>query len=209
MGDTTPAGEERRHLFTEPDGFDATWVHRGARQGFETAWLRRQGDGHRLVGRTCAIEDGVAWAVGYNINVDNQWRTLRADLTETVAGRDTNRVIETDGAGRWTIDGVETPSVDGCFDIDLESSALTNTIFLHRVQPSTDDLYDAPAVFVRCAPLRLERVEQTYQRTAADTANPDDVSFAYKAPAYDTDIELRFDQNGLVLDYPGLAVRFS
>ena len=72
----------------------------------------------------------------------------------------------------------------------------------------TADVYDAPAAFVRCAPLRLERVDQTYRRTTVEDC-PDDVSFEYTSPAFDTHIELRFDHDGLVIDYPWLASRHT
>ena len=208
MGATAPALADSRRLFSEPDGINATWIHRDAREGFESASLLPHGDGHRLIGHTSAFEDGVAWTVGYQIDVDNRWQTVRADVREVVAGRENCRVIESDRAGHWTVDGVDAPLLDGCRDIDLESSALTNTIFLHRVQPSTNDVYDAPAAFVRCAPLRLERIEQTYRRTI-DDARPGEFTFEYTSPAFDTNIELRFDHHGLIVDYPGLASRYS
>lgn len=208
MGVTTPAFTDGARLLSEPDGVDATWIHREARQGFESASLRGHGDGHRLVGQTTAIEDGVSWSVGYRIDVDSRWRTVCAHVTEVVGARENHCVIESDRAGRWTVDGVHAPHVNGCIDIDLESSALTNTIFLHRVQPSSGKLYDAPTAYLRCAPMRLERLDQTYRR-AGDRTHTDEVSFEYKSPAFGTDIVLRFDQYGLVNDYPGLATRYS
>ena len=195
-------------LFAEPDGIDATWAHRDARQGHESATVRPHGAGHLLTGRTRAVEDGVAWTVTYRIDVDDRWRTVRAEVSEVVDGHEHHCVVESDGAGRWTVDDVHAPQVDGCIDIDLESSALTNTIFLHRVQPSTMGLHDAPAAFLRCAPLRLERIEQTYRRTTR-AARPGEITFAYTCPAFDTDIVLRFDSHGLVTEYPGLAVRLG
>ena len=195
-----------RQPFFEPDGIDATWIHRDSREGFESAFMRRHDGGHRLIGHTTAVEEGSAWSVGYQIDVDSRWQTVRADVTELAGGREVHRVIESDRAGTWTIDGVRAHEVDGCIDLDLESSALTNTIFMHRVQPSTNDVYSAPAAFLRCAPLRLERIEQTYQRTP-DRDRPGFTTFRYTCPTFDTDIELRFDPHGLVIDYPGLAVR--
>lgn len=209
MGVTAPMHTNARQLFREPDGVDATWLHREARQGFESASLRPHGDGHRLTGHTTAVEDDVAWTVGYQIDVDSGWRTIRADICEVIAGRERRIVVESDRSGHWTVDGVNAPQANGCIDIDLESSALTNTIFLHRAQPSTNDVYDAPAAFVRCAPLRLERVDQTYQRTPCGAARPDEICFEYTSPEFGTHIDLRFDKDGLVIDYPGLAARCS
>jgi ketosteroid isomerase-like protein len=206
MGITTPAHDRQPTLFGNPDGVDATWIHRGARTGFEIATVRAHGDGHRLVGHTSATEDGAAWAVGYVIDLDAHWRTIGARLTETIGAGDTTMTIESDRAGQWTVDGTPVPELDGCIDIDLESSALTNTIFLHRVQPSSPHVHDAPAAFIRCAPLRAQRIEQTYQLTERNDSH---ISYGYTSPAYDTDVALRFDPYGLVTDYPGLAVRHS
>lgn len=201
-----PTFTHGRQLFREPDGIDATWIHRDSRQGFESAFLRRHDGGHRLIGHTTAVEEGSAWSVGYQIDVDSRWQTMRADVTELVGGREVHRVIESDRAGTWTIDGMQAHEVDGCIDLDLESSALTNTIFLHRVQPSTNDVCSAPAAFLRCAPLRLEQIEQTYELTP-HRDRLGFTTFHYTCPRFDTDIELRFDSHGLVIDYPGLAVR--
>jgi ketosteroid isomerase-like protein len=195
-----------RPVFDDPDGIDATWRHLDARDGFEIASLRSLGDGHRLTGHTSAVEDGTAWSVGYVIDVDAHWRTVRADLTELSAGRHTTMTIESDRAGHWLVDGTPAPSVAGCIDIDLESSALTNTIFLHRTRPTSPHPHHAPAAFVRCAPLRVERVDQTYRPTGPDRST---ITYRYRSPAYDTDIELHFDRHGLVLDYPGLATRHA
>jgi hypothetical protein len=57
---------------------------------------------------TTAIEEGVAWSVGYRIDVDDRWRTIQGDVTELVAGRERRLVIESDRAGRWTVDCAST-----------------------------------------------------------------------------------------------------
>ncbi|MET0694294.1 MAG: putative glycolipid-binding domain-containing protein [Propionibacteriaceae bacterium] len=195
-------------VFDEPDGVSASWIHHDARQGFESATVLAYGDGHRLLGHTTAVEDGVGWTVGYRIDVDQEWRTIQAEVTEVVAGRENRVVVESDRAGHWTVDGRPAPEVDGCLDLDLESSALTNTIFLHRVQPTTAATQDAPAAFLRCAPLRLERIDQTYRRVRQSDP-PQQIAYQYASPAYDTYVELHFDHLGLVVDYPGLATRHT
>jgi hypothetical protein len=52
----------------------------------------------------------------------------------------------------------------------------------------------------------VERLEQTYARL------PDDGEIAryeYVAPAFDFSAVLTYDRFGLVLDYPGIAVRVA
>lgn len=50
----------------------------------------------------------------------------------------------------------------------------------------------------------MERLEQTYLRaTGQGTCQ----SYDYAAPVFDFSCRLVYDQSGLVLDYPGIAVR--
>ena len=62
-----------------PDG--AAWRHVGARDGFEVAFFRAEADGYVLDGQTCAVEDGLAWAVHYRVLVDAAWGTRGARVT--------------------------------------------------------------------------------------------------------------------------------
>jgi hypothetical protein len=54
--------------------------------------------------------------------------------------------------------------------------------------------------------LAVERLEQTYARTADEAAC---LRYDYTAPAFDFRCRLVYDKAGLVLDYPDIAVRAS
>jgi uncharacterized protein len=62
----------------------------------------------------------------------------------------------------------------------------------------------APAAYVRAVGLAVERLEQTYAR-ATDQGTGQ--HYDYTAPAFDFRCRLVYDQSGLVLDYPGIAIR--
>jgi hypothetical protein len=127
----------------------AAWQHHGARAGFEIAYLQRRGGHWQLEGFTTAIEDGQTWAVEYQIEVDATWRTRNAHIRgRSLAGR-RSIVLEGDGAGNWLIDGQPAPTLQGCLDIDLESSALTNALPVHRMGLPVGGRGVAPAAYVR------------------------------------------------------------
>lgn len=112
--------------------------------------------------------------------------------------------VITDGAGRWRVDGRPAPHLDGCLDIDLESSVLTNAFPAHRLGLALGQRADAPAAHVRAQDLRVERLEQCHVCLENDDPGP---RFEYAAPVFDFACELAYDHAGLLLDYPGLAVR--
>jgi uncharacterized protein len=189
--------------FTELPQF-AAWQHRDARRGFEVAFFRPADEEVRIEGETVAVEGAEAWAVRYSIELDAGWRTLAAHVTGVSAAGRHAVAIRTDAAGRWEVDGRRAPELDGCMDVDLESSALTNAFPAHRLGLAVGDVADAPAAYVRAADLGVEGLEQRYLRL-------EDVSgrqrYRYTAPAFEFECELVYDESGLLIDYPGIAVR--
>jgi uncharacterized protein len=182
----------------------AAWQHRGARTGFEVAYFQPLGEGCRIEGWTTAIEDGLTWAVEYVIDLDGAGATRSARIRGRSAAGFTSAQLEADGAGRWVVDGVSASHLDGCLDVDLESSALTNALPVRRTGLAPGARAAAPAAYVRAAGLGVERLEQTYQRVPDEAAHQ---RYDYAAPAFDFACCLTYDESGLVLDYPGIAVR--
>jgi hypothetical protein len=173
----------------------ASWTHTGVRTGYEVLFPST----HHLRGHTCATEDGATWSVGYDITVDPRWRTLRTQATASSATGQTTVLLEQPTPGQWLVDGASRPDLDGCVDVDFESSAVTNTLPVHRLTFTPGNPVDAPAVFVR-ADLRIQRLEQRYTLLTPGV-------FHYESATFDFECRLTFDAAGLTLDYPGIATR--
>jgi hypothetical protein len=180
----------------------ACWRHRGARSGFEAAFFQARPGGWRVDGTTAAVEDGQPWVVTYAIELDAAWLTRQARVTARTAAGLRETVLAADGEGRWRVDGRRAAHLDGCLDVDLESSALTNTLPVHRLELIPGTAAEAPAAYVRALDLSAGRLEQSYTRLAGEPRH-----YRYAAPAFDFTCTLVYDESGLVLDYPGIAVR--
>ena len=182
----------------------AAWHHRGARSGFEVTYFSLRDGGCHIEGWTTAIEDGTTWAVEYSIDVDAAWATHRARIRGRSAAGVRLVQLETDGAGHWRVDGEPAPRLDGCLDVDLEASAMTNALPIRRMDLPVTATAAAPAAYVRAVGLDVDRLEQTYARI---TDEADCQRYDYTAPAFGYSGRLIYDQAGLVLDYPQIAVR--
>ena len=183
-------------MFADLPAF-AAWRFVDAVEGFEVVYA----EPGRLRGHTSAVEDGRAHAVRYEITLDARWRTREARVaSDTVAGpRET--VLISDGEGRWTVDGEAAPQLDGLIDVDLEASACTNTLPIHRLALPPGEETEAPAAYVRAPDLSVSRLNQTYRRL-------DDRRYAYTSKP-DFRAVLEYDAAGLIVDYPGIALRFA
>jgi hypothetical protein len=183
----------------------AAWQHRDVRMGFEVLFARRQEGCHLFEGATAAVEEDQAWAVDYAITVDEGWMTQSALVIGRSASGSKELRLEADGAGGWRVDGVASAHLDGCLDVDLESSALTNAFPVHRLGLEIGQEADAPAAYVRAIDLTVERLEQRYVRIDDDADGHQ--RFEYSAPSFGFECQLVYDVSGLVLQYPGIAVR--
>jgi len=189
---------------TNLPGF-AAWRHGGSRAGFEVVFLSAAPH-PRAVGSAAAVEDEEPLIVNYTINLDDEWITTSAH----VAGRSLRGArelrLDADGLGGWLIDGQPSPALDGCLDVDLESSCLTNALPVHRLSLRVGEAAEAPAAYVRALDLHVERLEQRYKRLEDRGATQ---RYHYEAPAFDFECELVYDHAGLVLDYPGIGERVA
>jgi hypothetical protein len=182
----------------------AAWAHQDTRTGFEVVYFQTAHRGHVVTGCTTAVESGQTWIVDYTVRVDSGWRTQRAEVHGRSGDGAHSLVLESEGEGRWQVDGVPAPQLDGCLDVDLESSAMTNALPVRRLALQPGEEAAAPAAYVRAVGLDVKRLEQTYLR--ADDDGPRQ-RYHYAAPAFDFSCQLDYDAAGLVLTYPGIAVR--
>lgn len=182
----------------------AGWQHVDARTGFEILFYAPDDDGHLLRGQTTAVQDDAAWTVGYRIELDRDWRTTRVEVTTVSATGERHVDLRRTPDAHWFVDGALRPELTGCVDVDLESSAMTNALPVHRLDFRPDESQAVPAAFVHAEDLRVERIEQEYRLLdRTDTG----VRFAYASPTFDFACTLTYDMTGLVVDYPGIAER--
>jgi hypothetical protein len=178
----------------------AAWIHEGARVGFEAVFIRRLTRGWRFSGHTTAVEDDRPWTVRYQIGVDRQWRTRRAEAW-IWNGDDPTRVsLRHDGAGKWSVNGASASRLDGCMDVDFESSACTNTLPVHRL-PGDVGQCEAPAAYVRTADdgvlrgnnvIKYKAEEAVLQLDTGERIELDAVKFEALANAFLDEIRARF-----------------
>jgi hypothetical protein len=137
--------------------------------------------------------------IRYVLRCDDTWRvrSLHVDAPEDGA---TLR-LDADGGGVWH-DGGGAPlrDLDGCIDVDLFAVAFTNTLPIRRLRMRVGDSHELAMAFVRLPSMEVVRVPQRYTRVGESRYVYEGLSSGFRA-------ELLVDDEGLVVDYPGLARR--
>lgn len=182
----------------------ACWRHHGLREGFEVAFFTMAQDALSIEGVTSGLENGEGWVVSYLLEVDDLWRTRKALIRSRTQAGTAEVTLESDGTGLWSVDGRVREELNGCMDVDLESSSLTNAFPVHRLDLHFGESADAPAAYVRTSTLIVERLSQRYTRLGVATGEQ---QYQYEAPTFDFRCRLVYDRFGLVVEYPGIASR--
>lgn len=179
------------------------WRLLGAYEGHEVVRFTTNEGRIVIEGTTVGVEEGLPWSIHYVIDVTPNWNVLHATISDYAGSR---LMIQTDEAGSWVVNGEHRPELNGCLDLDLEASVVTNTLPVHRLSLSVGQQGDSAAAYVRTNGLLLERLDQTYRRLP-DTDGK--MVFDYESPRFGYRDTLRFGTDGLAVDYPGIGVRVS
>jgi hypothetical protein len=167
------------------------------RIGTETTRLEIRRGGASLSGTAVFAEAGAPAALGYRIEVDRRWRTLRARVQGRVGERRIDLLLEADGEARWRVGGRRVPAVDGCPDLDLNFSPSTNLLPIRRLALAVGEEAPVRSAWLRFPGFELEPLEQVYGRTGESTW------FYRTAEGYEATLEV--GRVGFVTRYPGLA----
>ncbi|MBU9690881.1 putative glycolipid-binding domain-containing protein [Burkholderia multivorans] len=148
-------------------------------------------DGIELSGNVAGAIDGRPFRVDYAIACDADWLTRSARVTRWIGAAARQIELRCDG-GRWTIDGVDAPALDGATDVDLGFSPSTNTLPIRRLALKVGDAAAIRTAWLRFPAFDIVRGEQRYTRIAPN-------AYRYESGTYAADLTV--DAAGLVIDY--------
>ncbi|MGH9459115.1 MAG: putative glycolipid-binding domain-containing protein [Thermoanaerobaculia bacterium] len=164
------------------------------RPGHETASVRRNAGGWELAGAAVFLDVDRPVRLDYHIDCAGDWTTRGGVVTGWIGSRAIFVRLEAD-AGAWKLNGEPQPDVRGCIDLDLNFSPATNLLPIRRLDLAVGERADVRAAWLRFPNLQLEPLAQAYVRTGEST-------YRYESATGFT-ADLRVDENGFVVDYPG------
>jgi uncharacterized protein len=142
-------------------------------------------------------------SVEYQLTCDLRWRPKQVSLDVLGPAGHSQLRLFGDGLGGWSdSNGAPLPALDGCIDIDISITPLTNTLPIRRLALDPGQHADLRVVYVSIPELTSRAVEQRY---ACGSRSTQKSIYRYQSGSFDA--ELSVDCCGLVLDYPGVWQR--
>ena len=154
-------------------------------------------------GMVLGVEEGRPFRLAYEVRCDAYWRVRYARVG--VPGQQPKVELLSDGEGNWTgPDGRAVTYLEGCEYVDISETPFTNTLPIRRLDLAPGESAEIAAAYFDGAELQPWPEPQRYTRLETE-----DGGETYRFVSLDGGFtaDLPVDQDGLVLDYPGLFRR--
>jgi len=170
----------------------------------ESVRVQLSGNRIKAYGRivAAATPSHPAFSASYDLVTDEGGATKRLSLTVTLAERERQLSIARDEENMWMVQDhsnqTKRSKFEGALDVDVVFSPLFNALPIRRTGVyKTAGSISLPVVYVRLPDLSVELETITYSNS--------DAGFKLNSPVANTTITV--DDDGFILDYPGLATR--
>ena len=178
------------------------WERADESAGFSLARRERRSDGWLFHGSEVLVGEETL-SCTFSVVVGADWVTRRVEATAVSAAGESRRVLEAVD-GRWTVDGAPRPDLDGCVDVDIAATPLTNTFPIRRLTHlAVGEQATSGVAWVDVPALGVTRVDQTYERLGDQDGR---ARWRYSDPLHGAFV-LTVDAEGLVVDYERFARR--
>jgi hypothetical protein len=182
------------------------WQRMGQSNGHSVARVAPRPHGWRCHGAEVLAGPEELLGCWFHVDLDDAWITRDVVVGAIAADGERTVTLSADDQRRWKVDGEHRPDLDGCVDIDIAATPLTNTFPLRRLAHlPVGEAVTTPIAWVDVPALVVTRVEQTYRRL------PDVDGLAgweYRDGRYGPFV-LTVDEDGLVVTYEEFARRVA
>lgn len=138
----------------------------------------------------------------YRLAWDESWRLREAELVVATERSTESLSLRTDGRGRWRDgEGRAIADLDGCLDVDIWPTPFTNSFPVRREPMTVGERRQFRVAWVFAPDLTARPQPQAYTRLA------DRLYLFESLDGSGFSAELPVDEDGIVLDYPGLFRR--
>jgi uncharacterized protein len=141
--------------------------------------------------------NGVPFGLTYRLACDAAWCVR--DVTVSIFGSSDPISIRSEGCGRWSDGhGRTLDELEGCLDVDIAATPFTNTLPIRRMGLAVGESREILVAYVAVPTMEVSAVKQRY------TCLREQTLYRYESLTTGFACDLSVDEDGIVLDYPGV-----
>jgi uncharacterized protein len=153
--------------------------------------------GWELDGTAVFDQRGAPARLGYELQCDSAWRSVRGRVHGFVGPNAFDFVILRTDDGGWTVGGRPVPGLESLVHLDFGFTPATNLPQLQQLSLAVGQRARLPVAWIDIPPNELVVLEQFYELRSATTC-------WYESPSTGYAALLELTSDGLVRRYPGL-----
>ncbi len=151
-------------------------------------------------GVVVALRGDVRFGLHYRLTCDTAWRIRNAEIR--IVGKSRSLKLISDGDGHWRDQsGSILSELDGCIDIDISATPFTNTLPIRRLNLKPGQSAELSMVYIAVPDLTPRKVKQRYTCLQANQL------YRYEGLDSGFTADVVVDEDGLIVDYPGIFSR--
>ncbi|HYG14457.1 MAG TPA: putative glycolipid-binding domain-containing protein [Bacteroidia bacterium] len=166
----------------------------------ENCLVNDTGNGMEITSVIIGLYEERIYRVDYHILTNPHWETGRVEITCRHGNTTDTLRLESEGKGNWLLNGLAAPQFDGCMDIDVPLTPFTNTLPIRKLNLHDGQSQEIQVIYCDLLNRTTGCVRQQYTRLSA-------TRYHYQNVPNDFEATITVDEQGLVVDYPGLFVR--
>lgn len=144
--------------------------------------------------------DGMLYQVAYHLYSNTQWETERLEIMYQLQNAVKKINLRSDTKGHWWLNDEPAPQFEGCMDVDITLTCLTNTLPIRRLDFTNQPIHPINVVYVDVLGGTVLPASQQYTRK-------DEGQYKFENVPNDFEALIKVDEHGLVMSYPGLFER--
>lgn len=144
--------------------------------------------------------EGVLYQVAYQLYANTRWETDRLDVMYQLRNRVKKIHLRSDMKGNWWLNDVPAPQFEGCMDVDITLTCLTNTLPIRRLDFAREPTHEIKVVYINVLEETVSPVSQQYTRQ-------DSGLYKFENVPNDFEAFIKVDEERLVMFYPELFER--
>ena len=166
----------------------------------ENCIVKSVSDGFEVDSVIVGKYQGEIYRVQYTIHLNEAWFTTSVEALCIHKEIEKRYILEADTRGHWKLNGQPTSAFNGCLDIDIPVTPFTNSLPVNRMQLTPGNEAEISVIYIDLLNSSVRPLKQKYKRIS-------DTVYHYENIPNDFEADITVDDNGFVIDYPGLFFR--
>lgn len=143
--------------------------------------------------------ENILYRVEYTIELNTSWEIRNCQIKVQLDDEIKIVKLQCDNS-KWLIDERHCPEFDGCIDIDIPLTPLTNSLPINRLNLLENEEAVINVIYIDLLEHNIRFVKQKYRRIS-------ELKYRYENIPNDFEAEVTVDEDGYVVDYPLLFKR--